>query len=82
MNMCVVMKDTITKVTMYDTRVKNVYVADQDFIEGDDLSFLRAQTNDVDLWHRRLCHVSSTMLNKLVVGDLVHGLPKLKFTNY
>ncbi|XP_015162449.1 uncharacterized protein [Solanum tuberosum] len=26
-----------------------------------------------------LGHVSSSLLNKLVVGDLVHGLPKLKF---
>ena len=82
MNMCVVMKDTITKVTMYDTRVKNVCVVDLGFIEGDNLSFLSAQTDDVDLWHRRLCHVSSTKLNKLVVGDLVHGLAKQKITNY
>ena len=68
-------------VVMSATRVKNMYVAGLESIEGDDLSCLSAQTDESDLWHRRLGHVSSTLLNKLVVGDLVRGLPKVKFTN-
>ncbi|KAH0769725.1 hypothetical protein KY290_013706 [Solanum tuberosum] len=42
---------------------------------------LSAQTDDANLWHRRLGHVSASLLNKLVAGDLVRGLPKLKFSN-
>jgi len=66
---------------MSATRVKNMYVADLDSIEGDDLSYLSAQSDDTDLWHRRLGHVSTSLLNKLVTGDLIRGLPKLKFSN-
>lgn len=29
------------------------------------------------LWHRRLCHLNFRSLNKLVVEDLVRGLPVL-----
>ena len=46
---------------------------------GDDLTYLKAQSENVDLWHRRLGHVSSSLLNKLVSKDLVLGLPKLNF---
>ncbi|KAH0696719.1 hypothetical protein KY290_014118 [Solanum tuberosum] len=79
---CVVTNCATKKIVMSAKQVKNVYVADLDSIEGDSLSCLSAQTNDANLWHRRLGHVSTSLLNKLVAGDLVRGLPKLKFSNY
>jgi len=57
-----------------------MYVANLNSIEGDNLTCLSAQYDNANLWHRRLGHVSSSLLNKLVVGDLVCGLPKLKFS--
>lgn len=33
------------------------------------------------MWHRRLGHVNSSLLNKLVSKDLVHDLPKMNFSN-
>ncbi|KAH0710848.1 hypothetical protein KY284_012275 [Solanum tuberosum] len=47
----------------------------------DSLSCLSAQTDDTNLWHRRLGHISTSLLNKLVARDLVRGLPRLKFSN-
>ncbi|XP_049381315.1 uncharacterized protein LOC125845854 [Solanum stenotomum] len=62
-------------------RQKNMYVADLDTAQGDDLTCLSAQSENAILWHRRLGNVSSFLLNKLVSGDLVCGLPKLKFSD-
>ena len=78
---CVVTNCATKKIVMSAKRVKNMYVADLDSIVGDSLSCLSAQTDDANLWHRRLGHVSTSLLNKLVVGDLVCGLPKIKFSN-
>lgn len=35
---------------MFTTRVENMYLADLDSIEGDDLSCLSAQINDAEPW--------------------------------
>ena len=56
-----------------------MYVANLETSHGDDLTCLSAQNENADLWHRRLGHVSSSLLNKLISKDLVRGLPKLKF---
>jgi len=80
-NKCLVTNCITKRVVMSATRVKNMYVADLDSIKEDDMSCLSAQTDDADLWHRRLGHASTSLLNKLVTGDLVRGLPKLKFSN-
>lgn len=58
-----------------------MYVADLYSTEVDALSCLSAQNDHDDLWHRRLGHVGSSLLKKLVARDLVHGLPKLMFIN-
>jgi len=31
------------------------------------------------LWHRRIAHINTKHLNKLISKDLVIGLPKLRF---
>ncbi|XP_049349519.1 uncharacterized protein LOC125814108 [Solanum verrucosum] len=78
---CVVTNCAIKKIVMSAKKVKNVYVVDLDSTEEDNLSCLSSQTDDANLWHRRLGHVSTSLLNKLVAGDLVRGLPKLMFSN-
>lgn len=78
---CVVTNCATKKTVMSTKRVKNMYVVDLDSIEGDSMSCLSAQTDNANLWHRRQGHVSTSLVNKLVAGDLVRGLPKLKFSN-
>ncbi|XP_049397273.1 uncharacterized protein LOC125861406 [Solanum stenotomum] len=78
---CLVTNCATKRVVMSAKRVKNTYVAYLDSIEGDSLSCLSAQTDDANIWHRRLGHISTSLLNKLVAGDLVCGLPKMKFSN-
>ena len=56
-----------------------MYVANLETSHGDDMTCLSTQNENADLWHRRLGHVSSSLLNKLISKDLVRGLPKLKF---
>ena len=70
---------TTKKTILTAFRSKNMYVAYLETSHGDDLTCLSAQNENVDLWHRRLGHVSSSLLNKLISKDLVRGLPKLKF---
>lgn len=50
-NKCIFMYCINKRVVMYLPRVKNMYIADLESIEGDDLSCLSCQTDDADLWH-------------------------------
>ncbi|KAL4590759.1 hypothetical protein LXL04_003702 [Taraxacum kok-saghyz] len=45
------------------------------------LKFERIASDMSWLWHRRFSHLNFRDINKLVVNDLVHGLPVLKFDN-
>ena len=63
---CTVVSLTTKKVILTAHRSKNMYVANLETSYGDDLTCL---------WHRRLGHVSSSLLNKLISKDLVRGLP-------
>ena len=76
---CTVVSLTTNKVILTAHRSKNMYVANLETSHGDDLTCLSAQNENADLWHRRLGHVNSSLLNKLISKDLVRGLPKLKF---
>nr|XP_025883705.1 uncharacterized protein LOC112940164 [Solanum lycopersicum] len=76
---CTVVSLTTNKVILTAHRSKNMYVENLEISHGDDLTCLSAQNENVDLWHRRLGHVSSSLLNKLISKDLVRGLPKMKF---
>ncbi|XP_015060407.1 uncharacterized protein LOC107006348 [Solanum pennellii] len=76
---CTVVSLTTKKVILIAFRSKNMYVANLETSHGDDLTCLSAQNENADLWHRRLGHVSSSLLNKLISKDLVRDLPKLKF---
>ncbi|XP_049360750.1 uncharacterized protein LOC125825454 [Solanum verrucosum] len=78
---CIVTSLTNKKLILMARRRKNMYVVDLETPHGDDLTYLSAQSENDVLWHRRLGHVSSSLLNKLVSRDLVRGLPKLKFSD-
>lgn len=56
-----------------------MYISNLESVPGCELTCLRAQSENVDLWHRRLGHVSSSLLNKLVAKDVICGVPKLLF---
>ena len=47
----------------------------------EDASCLVIQTNDIWLWHKRLCHVNFDNLINIIKMKKVGGLPKLKNPN-
>ncbi|GKA19238.1 putative ribonuclease H-like domain-containing protein [Tanacetum coccineum] len=46
-----------------------------------DCLIAKASSNESKLWHRRLGHINFKILNKLVKGNLVRGLPSKTFRN-
>ena len=60
-------------------RDNNVYAMRTNMINKGNLKCLKVDIEDPKLWHRRLGHVSSHTLQKLVSQDLVRGLPKISF---
>lgn len=67
------------KVILTSRSCKNMYVTNLNSAQGDNLTCLRDQDKSIDLWHRRMGHVSTSLLNKLVVWDLVCGLFEIRF---
>nr|GEZ45084.1 hypothetical protein [Tanacetum cinerariifolium] len=61
---------------MYDVDLKNV-------VPSGDLTclFAKATLDKSNLWHRRLGHINFKIMNKLVKGNLVRGLPSKVFEN-
>ncbi|GKE57110.1 putative ribonuclease H-like domain-containing protein, partial [Tanacetum coccineum] len=61
---------------MYNFNLKNV-------VPSGDLTFLftKAIIDESKLWHKRLGHVNFKIMNKLVKGNLVRGLPLKIFDN-
>nr|GFA45806.1 ribonuclease H-like domain-containing protein [Tanacetum cinerariifolium] len=61
---------------MYNVDLKNV-------VFSGDLTclFTKATLEESNLWHRRLGHINFKIMNKLVKGNLVRGLPSKVFEN-
>nr|GEW14935.1 putative ribonuclease H-like domain-containing protein [Tanacetum cinerariifolium] len=61
---------------MYNVDLKNI-------VSSRDLTFLfaKATLDESNLWHRRLGHIYFKIMNKLVKGNLVRGLPSKVFEN-
>nr|GEV28470.1 hypothetical protein [Tanacetum cinerariifolium] len=61
---------------MYNVDLKNV-------VPSRDLTcpFAKATLDESNLWHRRLGHTNFEIMNKLVKGNLVRGLPSKVFEN-
>ncbi|XP_060210690.1 uncharacterized protein LOC132637646 [Lycium barbarum] len=79
---CTVTSLKTGEVVLVAKRFKNVYVIDFGSQDESDLTCLSAIEEDPELWHRRLGHASFSLLNKLVVKDLIRGLPKAKFKDH
>nr|GEU73222.1 hypothetical protein [Tanacetum cinerariifolium] len=61
---------------MYNVNLKNI-------VPSGDLTclFAKATLNESNLWHRRLGHINFKTINKLVICNLVRGLPTKVFEN-
>nr|GEV04713.1 retrovirus-related Pol polyprotein from transposon TNT 1-94 [Tanacetum cinerariifolium] len=61
---------------MYNVDLKNI-------VPSGDLTFLfaKATLDESNLWHRRQGHINFKIMNKLVKGNLVRGLPSKVFEN-
>ncbi|XP_070048833.1 uncharacterized mitochondrial protein AtMg00300-like [Nicotiana tomentosiformis] len=70
------------EVVLVAKRYKNIYVTDFESLQNGDIICLTAVDDDAELWHRRLGHISFTLLNKLVRKDLVRSLPKSSFKDH
>ena len=64
-------------------RNKNMYPLDINMIIGKpQLCLLSKVVPDVSwLWHQRLAHVNFHYMNDIISGEMVRGLPLLKFKN-
>nr|GEU53659.1 ribonuclease H-like domain-containing protein [Tanacetum cinerariifolium] len=61
---------------MYNVNLKNI-------VPSGDLTclFAKETLDESNLWHRRLGHINFKIMNKLVKGNLVRGLPSKVFEN-
>nr|GEX25329.1 hypothetical protein [Tanacetum cinerariifolium] len=65
-------------------REKNMYNVDlKNIVPSGDLTclFAKATLDESNLWHRRLGHINFKIMNKLVKGNIVRGLPSKVFKN-
>ncbi|XP_075077220.1 putative mitochondrial protein AtMg00300 [Nicotiana tabacum] len=79
---CTVTNLLIGEVVLIAKRLKNIYVAEFDSLNGGDFTCLSAIDDDAELWHRRLGHASFSLLNKLIKKDIIRGMPKSKFKDH
>nr|GEU64445.1 hypothetical protein [Tanacetum cinerariifolium] len=59
---------------MYNVDLKNI-------VPFGDCLFAKATLDESNLWHRRLSHINFKIMNNLVKGNLVRGLPSKVFEN-
>ncbi|GJY06260.1 putative ribonuclease H-like domain-containing protein [Tanacetum coccineum] len=65
------------KDNMYSVDLKNIVPSG-----GLTCHFAKATLDESNFWHRRLRHINFKILNKLVRGNLVRGLPSKIFENH
>lgn len=65
-----------SKVFLIAKRYKDLYVADLGSIYLKIQSVLSVMSADLELWHKRLGHFSTSLLNKLISKDLFSVLSK------
>ena len=73
---CNILDKETRKVLLVGKMVKNIYIIDLEEIRNSRVCLVtKYEENEVDLWHRRLGHLSYHSLKKLVSLNLVRGLP-------
>ena len=62
-------------------RDRNMYPLDLKMVTGQPQLCLLAKADSADswLWHRRLCHLKFRYINDLVSGEMVRGLPLMRY---
>jgi len=80
-NRCLVVNMDTGDIVLRRKRHKNVYKVCISSLPQNKLICLSALNDDIMLWHKRLGHVSLSLLNKLVSKDLVVGLPTIKYND-
>ena len=76
---CLVVNMDTGDIVLRGKQHKNVYKVCISSLPQNKLTCLSALNNDLMLWHKRLGHVSLSLLNKLISKDLVVGLPTIKY---
>ncbi len=78
-NTCHIVNPKTGELICEGTRHNNVYITYLSQIPQNSALCLSVVEDDQWLWHKRLGHVSFTLLNKLRTQDLVIGLPNIKY---
>jgi len=78
---CLVVNMNTGDVVLREKRHKNVYKVYISSLSQNNLTCLSTLNDDIMLWHKRLEHVSLSLLSKLVSKDLVVGLPSIKYND-
>jgi len=78
---CLVVNVNTSEVVLRGKWHKNVYKVCISSLPQNNQTCLSALNDDVIFWHKRLGHVSLSLLNKLISKDLVVGVPSIKFNN-
>lgn len=60
-------------------RYNNIYIIDFRKTSFKYVVCLMSKEGDAWLWHKRLAHINTSQLNKLVSKDLIIGLPNIHF---
>ena len=73
-----IIKSLETKETRFVAqRRKNMYVLQLKELADQDVCLIANKSYQLQLWHRRLSHTSTNVIEKLQRLDIVEGLPKL-----
>jgi len=80
-NRCLVVNMNAGDIVLRGKRHKYVYNVYISSLPQNNSTCLSALNDDAMLWHKRLGHVSLSLLNKLVLKDLVVGLPTIKYND-
>jgi len=80
-NRCLVVNMNTGDVVLRGKPHKNIHKVCSYFLPQNKLTCLSALNDDIMLWHKRLGHASLSLLNKLVLKDLVVGLPTIKYND-
>ena len=75
-NECLI-KDSLNKIVLKGIREGNIYALNLNSLCVNDATCLVVNDNSMDLWHRRLGHINTSTISKLIKKNLIRGVPKL-----
>ena len=79
---CLISHKKDAKPALHGVRKGNLYVADMNSGNKDEVNcfYAKASSDDSWLWHKKLSHLNFKTMNSLVKRELVRGLPQMEFT--